>query len=129
MAKETVCLDAWLEVAPALLIPHNRASNSPQLDTIIEEELEAEISWRFNGEKEIEWVINGLKRMKLDEPEENGLKRRSWTSWKRPRQKKGLASRYQPFCAVVSEENQRKKYTNRKLKSQRWNPCTMAPCT
>ncbi|POO01659.1 hypothetical protein TorRG33x02_024360 [Trema orientale] len=29
MAKETVCLDAWLEVIPALLIPHNKASNSP----------------------------------------------------------------------------------------------------
>ncbi|POO01657.1 hypothetical protein TorRG33x02_024340 [Trema orientale] len=36
------CLDAWIEVAPALLIPHSKTSNSPQLETIIEEELEAE---------------------------------------------------------------------------------------
>ena len=43
MAKENMgCLDAWIEVAPALLIPHNKTSNSPRLETIREEELEAE---------------------------------------------------------------------------------------
>ncbi|KAM6568985.1 hypothetical protein CsatB_016970 [Cannabis sativa] len=31
------CLDAWIEVAPALLIPHCKTSNSPQLETITEE--------------------------------------------------------------------------------------------
>lgn len=42
MAKEIGCLNAWIEVAPALLIPHNKTSKTPQLDTIAEEELEAE---------------------------------------------------------------------------------------
>ncbi|EXC16222.1 hypothetical protein L484_024394 [Morus notabilis] len=42
MAKKMRCLDAWIEVAPALLIPHNKTSNYPRLETITEEELEAE---------------------------------------------------------------------------------------
>ena len=37
------CLDAWIEVAPTLLIPHNKTSSSPRLETIREDqELEAE---------------------------------------------------------------------------------------
>ena len=42
MAKEMRCLDAWIEVAPFLLIPHNKTSNSPRLETIKEEDLETE---------------------------------------------------------------------------------------
>ncbi|GMN39137.1 hypothetical protein TIFTF001_008385 [Ficus carica] len=42
MAKEIKSLDAWIEVAPALLISHHMTSNSPRLETIAEEELEAE---------------------------------------------------------------------------------------
>ena len=34
------CLDAWIEVVPALLIPHSKASNCPDLETITEEELD-----------------------------------------------------------------------------------------
>ncbi|GMN39136.1 hypothetical protein TIFTF001_008367 [Ficus carica] len=42
MAKEIKSLDAWIEVVPALLIPHHKTSNCPRLETIAEEELEAE---------------------------------------------------------------------------------------
>ena len=42
MAKEMGCLDAWIEMVLALVIPHNKTSNSPQFETIIEEEFEAE---------------------------------------------------------------------------------------
>lgn len=44
MAKEIIrCLDAWImEVAPALLISHNKTSSSPALETITEEEVEAD---------------------------------------------------------------------------------------
>ncbi|PON69292.1 hypothetical protein PanWU01x14_090150 [Parasponia andersonii] len=42
MAKKMRCLDAWIEMAPALLILHNKTSNSPRFETIIEEEFDTE---------------------------------------------------------------------------------------
>lgn len=40
MAKEIKNLDAWMEVAPAPVIYPRKTSNSPGLETILEESVE-----------------------------------------------------------------------------------------
>ena len=42
MGKEMRNLEAWIEVAPAILVPHIKTSILPALETIAEEELKDE---------------------------------------------------------------------------------------